>query len=122
MLHEKRETKGRRSEAMSEEMSREVQLLVEKIDNLIAVFEQVSTVEEEEEEEEKTSAKEILQEIKQLRSEVGEGLKQVSAKLDEVVSLLDSLPARMPKFGAALAEEAPEDILGPAELVSEEEG
>jgi 2-phospho-L-lactate guanylyltransferase (CobY/MobA/RfbA family) len=104
-----------------EEMSREVQMLVSKIDNLIAVFEQVSTVEEEEQEEEQVSTKELLEVTKSLNDEVSKALQQMNAKLDEVVSLLDTLPARMPKFGAALAEEGPEDILGASDLVAEEE-
>lgn len=107
---------------MEEPVSREVQLLVSKIDSLIAVFEQVSTVEEEEEETEGSSVKELLEVTKRLGDEVSKGLQQLNAKLDEMVSLLDNLPARMPKFGAALAEEGPEDILGQADLVAEQEG
>jgi hypothetical protein len=93
---------------------------VSKIDNLIAVFEQVSTVEEEDQEAEENSIQELLEVTKHLDDEVTKGLQHLNAKMDEMVSLLDSLPARMPKFGAALAEEGPEDILG-AELVVEEE-
>ena len=104
-----------------EEVNREVQMLVSKIDNLIAVFEQVSTVEEEEQEAEENSVQELLEVAKHLDDEVSKGLQQLNAKMDEMVSLMDSLPARMPKFGAALAEEGPEDILGTAELVVEEE-
>jgi len=102
-------------------LSREVQMLISKIDNLVAVFEQVSTVEEEEEETEQASVKELLEVARHLNEEVSKGLQQMNAKLDEMVSLLDNLPARMPKFGAALAEEGPEDILGQADLVAEEE-
>ncbi len=106
---------------MEESLSREVQMLISKIDNLVAVFEQVSTVEEEEEETEQASVKELLEVARHLNEEVSKGLQQMNAKLDEMVSLLDNLPARMPKFGAALAEEGPEDILGQADLVAEEE-
>jgi hypothetical protein len=107
---------------MEEPVSREVQLLISKMDSLIAVFEQVSTVEEEGEETEGSSVKELLEVTKRLGDEVSKGLQQLNAKLDEMVSLLDNLPARMPKFGAALAEEGPEDITGQADLVAEQEG
>ncbi len=107
---------------MEEPVSRELQLLISKIDSLIAVFEQVSTVEEEEQATEENSVKELLEVTKHLTEEVSKGLQQLSAKVDEMVSLLDSLPSRMPKFGAALAEEGPEDILGRADVVAEEEG
>ncbi len=107
---------------MEEPVSREVQLLISKIDSLIAVFEQVSTVEDQEEEAEGSYVKELLEVTKRLGEEVGKGLQQLNAKLDEMVSLLDNLPARMPKFGAALAEEGPEDILGQTDLAAEQEG
>ncbi len=106
---------------MDESTSREIQMLISKIDDLVAVFEQVSTVEEEEEEEEQASLKDILEATRNLNQEVGQELKQMNTKLDEMLSLLDNLPARMPKFGAALAEEGPEDILGETDLVAEEE-
>jgi hypothetical protein len=106
---------------MEESTAREIQMLISKIDELVGVFEQVSTVEEEEQESEQVSMQEILEVTKALSQEVGQGLKQVNAKLDEMLSLLDNLPARMPKFGAALAEEGPEDILGQSDLVAEEE-
>lgn len=106
---------------MEEPVNREVQMLISKMDNLVAVFEQVSTIEEEEQDTEQSSVKELLEVTKHLNEEVSKGLQQMNAKLDEMVSLLDSLPARMPKFGAALAEEGPEDILGQSDLVVEEE-
>jgi hypothetical protein len=106
---------------MDEPMSRELQTLVSKIDSLIAVFEQVSTVEEEDQETERKSVQDLLEVTKKLNTEVSKGLQQVNSKLEEMVFLLDSLPSRMPKFGAALAEEGPEDVIG-EDLVAEEEG
>jgi len=106
---------------MEEPASRDVQLLISKIDSLLAVFEQVSTVEEEERQAEKDSAQELLEVTKRLGEEVSKGLQQLNSKVDEMVSLLDSLPGRLPKFGAALAEEGPEDILSQGETVAEEE-